>query len=454
MMRKFRRHDVLIPMRGWAYSPLGISKARRLVVGLLTGLSIAGPVQAQDVHSPLLDSPIPMNVNDGRMVEVLQRPRPEYAPLGIRVNTFVVTPKIMIGDAGTNNVYGAQKGLTSDVVGMVDASLAVEHAWKNGSLSVSGGGNFRRYAHQAVRNENGFFTTASGQYRVSSALAIFSQVEHRLSYLPQYMSDVPANSLSTVVVHTTTGLARAEYTGGSVKITAAADVANLVHDDVVSSTGAIQGQRYRNRLVSRLSARTEYSFRSDVAGFVEGSVQQSDFYQQVLSDGSPNRDGKEYRLIGGVVTNISPLARAWVGIGYIKLDFDSGFYRPISGFAYDSKILIVPSGLTTITLQAKRAIVNSATTGSGYFSDIFQVRVDHELLRNILLYTQGGHETNRFRGLERTDKIWRGELGSTYFINRNTIVSSAVIYVNRDSDSSQLQSYSEWRGTLAVTLAL
>jgi hypothetical protein len=453
-MRTFLQHAEVIQPRGQTGSRSRFSKVQKLACGVAAGLIVISPAQAQDVHSPLLDSPIPLVVNDGRLIEVMKRPRPEYAAPGIRLNGFILSPKVQVGAAATNNVYGAKINPTSDVVALINPSLALSSDWKSGSLNISGGGNLRRYMKQTIRNENGFFLTANGQYELRSNLALFGQVDHRQAYLPQYSSDSPTNSLSPIVEHNTTGLLRTEYTGGLVKIAAAVDFANLLHDDVVLASGVTQSQRYRNRLLSRFSTRVEYSFRNDVTGFVEGNVQKSDFYQDVLLDGSPNRNGKTYRAIGGLVTNISPLARAWVGIGYIKLDFDAGIYKPISGFAYDAKILIVPSGLTTVTLQAKRAIMDSATTGSGYYTDILQARVDHELMRNLLLYVQGGHDSNSFRGIERNDKIWRGELGSTLLVDRNTVVSGAINYVNRASDNAQLQSYSEWRGTLAVTLGL
>lgn len=420
---------------------------------LASAIALAQPAAAQSFDTPLLESPLPMTINDGRFVEVLSRPRPEYEAQGIRLDQFLVLPKLQTGVMATDNVFGWKNGKVGDAIIFFDPSVTATHEWDKGSVNASAGGNFQRYVNHAIRNESGYFFNLDGSVQASSNLSISGKLDHRRAYQPQYQSDSPTNALSSISYYSTSGLLRGEYVDGNVKISSAVDFVNEVYDDLTLASGQVSSNKYRDHIDYRFSTRMEYNFSGDVTGFSEFNIRKTSYHNDFISPGVPNRNSFDYRIVGGVVTNILPVARAWIGIGYMKRDFDSSLYPTMSGFTYDSKLLLVPSGLSTVLLQAKRAIVPSITTGSGYFSDIFQVRADHELLRNLLLYAQVGHETNRFRGLERTDRLWRNELGSTYYVNSNVIVSSAVDYLDRGSDNPQSQIFKEWRGTIAVTLA-
>ena len=92
-------------------------------------------------------------------------------------------------------------------------------------------------------------------------------------------------------------------------------------------------------------------------------------------------------------------------------------------------------------------------TTSGFFATAAALRVDHELLRNVLLNAQVGYEQDDFVGVDAKSKILRYSAGGRYLVNRNLGLGLLVGRDNRSgSGSIALQTYNETRAMLSVVL--
>ena len=430
-------------------------QAARLLIAA-SAIAMIQPLSAmaQPVNAPLLDSPIPLDVKEGQLITVLERPRPEFDPIGAQIGGFTLLPRVQVGTAYTSNVFGASTNVTGDGILVVDPSFTLRSNWTRNALSITGGLTLRRYFSESIRNENGYNIGARTRLDMTPDFSIVAEAEHRQGYEPQFQSDSPSNARSVIRYQRTGALVRAAYTSGRMRLTGALDLEALSYANVVLTSGATFAQRFRNRIEPRLSARMEYAALPEGSVFIEANTRGHDFTDAFIAPGVPNRNGQDYRVVAGVATKISTLVRAWVGIGYIKRNFDSNIYPSVSGAAYDAKITLLPSGLTTVTLRAKRDILDSATIGSGFIADTAQMRVDHELLRNLLLFGEGQYQHSEFRGLVRTDNIWQAQSGATYLANRHLTISAALSFVRRTSSVTTVQPYTDWRGVLAANIAL
>lgn len=433
---------------------------RACSAGLLAGVAamacaVYAPVaMAQPVNAPLLDSPIPLDVREGQLIGVLERPRPEYDPVGLPLGGFTLLPRVQLATAYTSNVFGASTGVVDDGIAAIDPAFELRSNWTRNALAVYGGLSLRRYFSEAVRNEDGYNIGGRTRVDLTPDLTVVAEAELRQGYEPQFQSDSPTNVRSALRYRRTTALVRTTYTKGRLRLTGALDIEGLNYATVTLINGGTFSQRFRDRIEPRFSARIEYAALPEGAVFIEGNVRGHDFTDSFISPGVANRDGRDYRVVAGVATKIASLARAWVGIGYIRRNFDSNLYPSVTGLAYDAKVTLFPSGLTTLTLRAKRDILDSATLGSGFIADSVQFRTDHELLRNLLLFGEGQYQHNKFRGLVRDDTIWQAQTGATYLANRHLTLSGALNYIRRTSTSLTIQPYSEWRGVIAANIAL
>ncbi|HEY2592630.1 MAG TPA: outer membrane beta-barrel protein, partial [Chloroflexota bacterium] len=77
------------------------------------------------------------------------------------------------------------------------------------------------------------------------------------------------------------------------------------------------------------------------------------------------------------------------------------------------------SGLTNITLDGSRTYEDSPLAQAPlYLASNVGLRVDHELLRNVLLFARVSYEEDAYINLARTDKRPQFELGGGYQMNR------------------------------------
>jgi hypothetical protein len=91
------------------------SIAQRLAWVAALYVTLAAPQQAgAQVLGRLLDTDIPFELNDPDRPTVLERPRPELAPLGISSGGFVLFPQVEVTPGYTSNVFGSNVDKRSD----------------------------------------------------------------------------------------------------------------------------------------------------------------------------------------------------------------------------------------------------------------------------------------------------------------------------------------------------
>lgn len=432
--------------------PAGIMAC--LVVGTLPA-----PAFAQNTFGPFLDSAIPMDNDRGRQVGVLDRPRPEYEPDGIALAGFTLLPSVQVGVGASNNVFGtgagAGIGKTGDAYFTLDPAARLRSNWSRHAVSLRGGGSLRRFADNPVRNETGLDAALDARLDLARELTVDLTAEAERAYQSQYASDAPSANLSPLRYSTLRGLVRGSYTKGAFKLTAALDVNRVDFRDVTSLDGETTDQDYRDRTLMRGSARIEYAFTPEFSAFGEASLSRIDHDEDLVEQGA-NRDGTDLHLLAGTSFDLAGIARAHLGLGLVQRTFRAkDSYAKMQGLGYDLRAEFFPSGLTTLTIGAKRTIREAATVGaSGFFTQSLLGRVDHELMRHLLLFAQAQYQRSHFKGLDRRDTTFAGEAGALYLVNRTIRVTGALTYSERDSSGSQPgPAFNELRGVIAVTAA-
>ena len=81
--------------------------------------------------------------------------------------------------------------------------------------------------------------------------------------------------------------------------------------------------------------------------------------------------------------------------------------------------------------------IEETTVGgaSGRFVTAFGLRVDHELLRNLILGARINYANQDYEGISREDDVFGGGLNALYMMNRNFQLRAGYSYRERDSDA-------------------
>ena len=368
--------------------------------------------------------------NRGRNTSVLQRERPEYAAAGVPVSSFIFYPRLSSGLGYTDNVL-ATENKTSDEYAEIDPNLVVQSIWSRNSLNLDMGGLFRLYDHKHSENEEGGHIRAVSRLDlVGDSYALLGGDVQR-AFEERTDGGAPVNSAGAIPYNTYGVFGRGVYQAGRVRASASLDFRDFDWDNVPAIGGGTVDQRYRDETVTTLTGRGEYAPTPDTGVFGELAYVTSD-YRDVV--GVPSRSSTEYRVLGGADFDLTALIRGEIGGGYVDREYNSSTYGAISGFAVRGQIEYFPSPLTTLTMNLSRSIQDAVILNSGgYFSNLVGFRVDHELLRNLLLNAAITYEYDDYDVIRRHDNIGNLKLGFQYLLSRGVGINASYSYAKRES---------------------
>jgi len=419
-------------------------------VGMMAALP---SVAAAQNASPISDTTIPLLYDRGRNTGVLDRARPEFEAAGIPAGSFTLYPKVTLGAGMTDNIFQSQTGGKSDQSLWVDPRLLLQSNWTRRSLTISGGGNLLRYINNTSKNQNGWDVQINGTQEFAQESSLVLQGHSAQKFESQF-SGSTLGDLQTAVPYNDSGASlRTDFHLNSVRLVAQIDFTRYNFGDVVTLGGVTVSEANRNRDVFRGTGQAEFAVSRSVSLFAQTSFERT-AYAADFSPGVPNRSSNSYRVIAGVSFDLTALVRGSVGLGYIKRDFSSALYTNLSGLSVESKLEWFPSGLTTVSVSARRLIQDSMAQGSsGYFATGGNLRVDHELLRNVLMNASVDYERDDYKGIQSKADVYRLNGGVNYLMSRTVGISANIGYGKRTNNGVVVgRVFSETTGSLALTV--
>ncbi|MBW6531643.1 outer membrane beta-barrel protein [Sphingomonas sp. RRHST34] len=419
-----------------------LSRARRsaaanapLVSALLAaGAAWPGAADAQ-VFGQLLDSEIPLTTQTGRNQGVLERQKPELAPVGLPLGSFRLYPDVSAGIGLTTNVVGASANPRSDTFAVVTPQLTLRSDW--GRHELRGVVNYTgvRYRWTSPRDEDGFLAELSGRLDVYGDSQVSGAASYRRTYESQQEANFPVNGAGSVAVDQARGMLRAAVVTNRLRWTFSGDFNSFRYNDTVSTTGTRLDLSFRDRDVYRGTVRAEYQLSPDNSIFAQGTYRRTDY---VTTNPLDDRTSSEWRGGAGAIADVSELLRVAGGVGYFRRTYASPVFVPIGGIAIDLRADYYLSPLTTISAVASRQPEEAAIRGSpGYIASRTGVRVNHELLRNLVPYVGLDYFTGNFKNIDRKDTGVIAVGGFDYTLNRRWVLSLDANYSSRQSSGAQ-----------------
>jgi hypothetical protein len=224
------------------------------------------------------------------------------------------------------------------------------------------------------------------------------------------------------------------------------------YDSPPSKTGGTIDQSFRDHTNTFYGGRLDYALSPKTAFFVD--LQGENHNQKHASAADPtNRDSKGYQALAGVDFEVTALVRGNIGVGYRRETFSDPASKPLSGWSTDATLEWFPTQLTTVTLRGTRTVEDSAIPGSpAYLSTNATARVDHELLRNVILTGQAGYGDDKYAGINREDHRTSAGLGASYLLNHNVGVSVTYNYSKQHTVRGTGNNFSDNRVMAGLTL--
>jgi len=400
---------------------------------LAAGAACPGAATAQ-VFGPLLDSEIPLSTQTGRNQGVQNRAKPELAPVGLPLGSFRLYPEVTAGIGLTTNVVGAETNARSDSFATVTPQVAVRSDWGRHALSGLFNYSGARYRWTDAKDEDGFLAQVDGRLDVVGESELNGSASYRRVYEDQQEASFPVTGGGAVAVDQARGALRAALVTNRLRWTVSTDYNSFRYRDTVSTNGNRLDLSFRDRDVYRGTVRAEYQTSPDNSLFAQVTYRRTDY---LTSEAVNDRTSDEWRGSIGAIADVTSLLRIAGAIGYFRRSYSNPLFDTVGDLAVDVRADYYLSPITTISAVVSRQLEEAAVRGSaGYIANRVGLRIDHELLRNLVPYLGADYFTGNFKNYDRDDHGFSVGGGFEYTLNRRWVLDLDANYRSRLSSGT------------------
>ncbi len=356
-------------------------------------------------------------------VTVLDRPRPEYDPVGARAGAFRILPELSVTGAYSDNVDFAEDNEQSDYIATIRPSVDFQSDWSRHALGLEVGAEFALHQDEDDEDYEDFFVNGDGRFDISRQTQLKADLGVELGHEG---ADEANNDGVEDFTSVDGGLALSHQLN-RVTLTLGGDAERIVFDD------DNQSDEDRYEYNATLRAAYDVSPRLDV--FVEGRYNILK-YDEAQIDGvnviDQDSDGYEARIGAGL--DITSVLFGEAFAGYRIQEFEEN-NDDESGVSFGVDLNWNVTQLTSIGVTGKRDFEPSNQVGANSnFQTELSLDINHELLRNFVVGGSVSYENDDFRGDAREDDTYRFGAQATYWLNRNASLNAGYDYSERESN--------------------
>lgn len=355
----------------------------------------------------------------------------DYKPLGIRAGAFMLQPGVELAGEWTDNVFYTNENEDSDFVYHLRPYFTAQSNWSRHSFNVRLAADLGRYSDFSVRDYDDYFLNVSGRVdvRTQSALSYSADYMH----LHEDLNDRTAEQGVEPTEYDLAGFGLGyDHTFNRLGFDLRYDHRDLDFDDALREDGSVLENQDRDRSIDDLGVRMNYAFKTDMQAFIGATWHQVDFDQELDRNGYA-RSGDGFTADAGVSMAFTGVLTGDLFVSYHDRDYDDPTLGSFDGWAAGAGLTWYPTRLTTVQGNITSAIQETTSAhASGYLGTLYQVRVDHELKRNIQLNGRLSYRDNEYELLpgapadaRRYDHVFGAGVGATWFINRHIWLSAS-----------------------------
>ncbi len=384
---------------------------------------------------------------------VLDRARPEYDALALRLGAFDLFPSVEVGERWDDNIYRiddarADDGIPSipsDWIIFAQPRVRALSRWSNHSLAFDVGARVDRFRTNDDENNTDRFATLTGRLDAGRDNEFYASAE--MAGLREARGGFYSIAGGEPDTFEKRG-ASAGWRNGLNRVSLSLDGR---YDDYKYDNPA---RRFRDRSDLEWRGQAGYSIPSGHEVFVRTTWFKRR-YDTRRSGLDRDSDGWEFAV--GVDIDLGGLLFGELFAGYRRQSYEDiglrSVERPSFGAALDWNV----TPMTTLSVMASRTIEETVLEASGVLVTRMGIDAIHELRRNVLLTAALDFTNNNFwvvAGESRNEgDIWGGAAGIRWLINRDVHLNFDYRYETRDSNIPS-NDYGNHVASLAFTLQL
>jgi hypothetical protein len=352
-------------------------------------------------------------------IEALDRDPEEnpYAPVGIRVGTFIVTPSAESGLTWTSNANSSPDG--------GDALLS-ESTLRLNAISEHGGdqttldafGNFRKTISGEEIDETRAGARAALERDLGGDWTALASLGYEVGPESATSPTATVGTLDQPITHTFDGSLGIQKDVGRLQLRLTGNVEREVFGDAELSTGGTISQADQDSTLGTVVLRTGYEISPALTPFVELEYGQRIYDQELDSNGFA-RSSTRTGVRGGVELDFGEKFSGELSAGWINDDLEDPRLAPVSGPTVAAALLWSPYRGTAVNLDALTTVEDATTPGeSGSILYSGEITLARELRANLIADIGFGAALRDYTGVDGQDVIWNAEAGMTWWFNR------------------------------------
>lgn len=376
---------------------------------------------APQTTAPDAATPAP---NPNNSVSVRNRARPELDPQGARVGGFTLHASLGLDVTSTDNLFAAPSGSEEDdIIYVVSPDLRLTSNWSRHRLQFSAGGASRMHDDFDSEDVDTYYVNGAGRLDITADTAINASAAAAHEFTPRTDPDLTVAGAPVEYDRTDASLGVLHRFG---RFTARLDGSQTERQyDGVESV--------RDYEQTSLRARADVELSPRIGLLVEAIADERDYDDDAATP--LDSEGQTW-LVGATLHG--NLMQGEVSVGQFERDYDNPAIGTVDGVAVAGELEWYITQLTTITLTARRGSEDNATTGTvdPYVATEYGARIDHELLRNLILTAgvRAGDREYEDEVVGREDDYVSYDVGADYILNRRVAVAARYRHDEVDSN--------------------
>ena len=359
-----------------------------------------------------------------------------FAPLGLRVGTFVVTPSITQSAGHDSNPNRAPTGGRGSVFSRTDGEVQVRSDWSQHSFTSTLRGGYSFYPDQ--RDANRPDATGISNLRLNVSRDTDIDIDSRLSLETQRPGstnfNVATRERPNVYGYGASAGVTQRFNRLSLNLRGSVD--RTTYDDARDLLGGLIRQSTRDATQLGIRGRIGYELTPGVVPFVEISTDTRVFDEKADtlgfrrgSVGSGARVGSAFEL--------TRLLTGEASIGYQQRSYEDPRLKELRGIVGDASLIWSATPLTTVTLRGSTELADTTVPNvSGTINRKVSLDVAHALRRNwtIGVFAEGARTS--FGGGGATEDTISAGLRTEYRLTRTTAVRASFTHERLQSTAA------------------
>lgn len=370
---------------------------------------------------------------------ISDRTQLEYRQEPLRLRSLDIFPSIQLDTEYNDNIFAAPTTPVDDVVFSITPSLIVREQRADRNLFIQAKVGLETYASGTIEDQ--FLGSIEGRLRLRQGRLTRPYISFSIARNSTRGRDSVddflfiAQPIAITSYRSGIGLERdfgpftLDVEGRAGRTQFDGDIA---FEDQLLDVGFRDFENYIGR------AQFSYSQSPNQRIFVSFEANSQNFLKPSQNLALPellrlDRSSDGYRAEIGFARQVTDLLMIDARVGYLQQSFDDPTLRSASGLSLQASAVYSPTPLTTLRATLVRAIdTTSNPLSAGLVRTEGSLRIDHELLRNLIVTASG--RVARFDqdeiGADTTE--WTTALESQYLLSRRWVLTGRVEHFERD----------------------